>query len=192
LRRWSFPEARGRREKKRKHREYLAALTEVCRRTAGPGQGTVVLYSHARGPGDFEDDRRITAAFREGLKRDIPEDHLIYPELPLSVHPSRIMDLLQKTDAVVATRLHSAILALLSGVPVLTVAYQIKTREVMESLGLGDFSMDISGLVPEKMLAGLEEISARDREIREKIRNSLSPLKPMIERKLEKALERFL
>jgi len=192
LRRWSFPEAKGREEKKRKHREYLAALAELCRRYADLGKGSIILFSHARGPGDFEDDRRITDPFWERLRKDIPEGHLFYPELPISVHPFRIMELLQKTDVVVATRLHSAILGLLSGIPVLTIAYQPKTRAVMEWLGLSDFSVDISELANEKMLTRLGEISGRNLEVREKIKDSLSTLKPMIETKLEKALERFL
>ena len=191
LRKWSFSETKGRGEKEKRHREYLAALTEACRRTAGQGKGSIILLAHARGPGVFEDDRKITSSFRQRLRRDIPEDRLFYPELPLSVHPFRIMDLLQKTDAIMATRLHSAILGMLSGIPVLTIAYQPKTREVMESLGLGGFSLDINGLSPDKLMAGLEEICDHDHDIREKIKNSLSPLKPMIEKKLEKALERF-
>lgn len=191
LRRWFFPGTKGRREKKKRQQDYLAALTEVCRRAAGPGKGSVLLFAQARGPGVFEDDRIITSVFREGLRRDVPENQVICPEIPLSVHPFRIMDLLQKTDVVVATRLHSAILGLLSGLPVLTISYQPKTRGIMESLGLGGYSLDISGLSPEEMLARLEEIFDRNREIREKIKAGLSPLKPTIEKKLEKALERF-
>lgn len=192
LRQWSFPEAKGRDEKKRKQRDYLSALAELCRKYAAPGGGSIILFSQARGPGNFEDDRSITGAFRERLRRDIPEGHLFYPQLPISVHPFRIVDLLQKTDLLVATRLHSAILGLLSGIPVLTIAYQPKTKAVMEWLGLGDFSVDISDLGHEKILTRLGEISGRDREVREKIKNSLSALKPMIETKVEKALEKFL
>jgi colanic acid/amylovoran biosynthesis protein len=192
LRRWSFPEAKGRDERRRKHREYLEALAELCRRTTDKGKGSVILFSQARGPGDFEDDRGLTAAFRERLRKDIPEGHLYYPKLPLSVHPFRIMELLQKTDGIVATRLHSAILGMLSGIPALTIAYQPKTRAVMEWLGLSDYSLDIGGLADGKMLTKLGEISGRDREVREKIRDGLATMKPMIETRLETALARFL
>jgi colanic acid/amylovoran biosynthesis protein len=191
LRQWSFPQTPGRVEKKRKQREYLEALAEACRRTAGPGRGSIVLFAHSRGPGVFEDDRRITSLFRERLRRDIPEGRLFFPGLPLSVHPFRIMDFLEKMDAVVATRLHSAILGLLSGIPVLAVAYQPKTGEVMESLGLAGLSLDIDELTPDALLAKLGEVLDRNSEIREKIKTSLHPLKPLIEKKLEAALERF-
>jgi colanic acid/amylovoran biosynthesis protein len=49
--------------------------------------------------------------------------------------PDSLMELLTSFDMVVATRMHMAILSLVSGRPVLPIAYEFKTEEVFAQLG---------------------------------------------------------
>jgi colanic acid/amylovoran biosynthesis protein len=66
--------------------------------------------------------------------------------------PAQLIDRLAEFDAVVATRMHAAILALCAGTPVLAVAYEFKTRELFERLGLDDLTVDAEGLTGEALI----------------------------------------
>jgi colanic acid/amylovoran biosynthesis protein len=61
--------------------------------------------------------------------------------------PAQLMDMLKGFDLVIATRMHMAILALVSGIPVLPVAYEFKTEELFESgLGMAEWLLSIDTL----------------------------------------------
>lgn len=62
--------------------------------------------------------------------------------------PEQLLDELATTDLVVTTRMHLAILALISGVPAIAIAYEFKTLELFEALGLGDYVVAIEDVTP--------------------------------------------
>jgi colanic acid/amylovoran biosynthesis protein len=57
--------------------------------------------------------------------------------------PRTLIEDLSQFDAVIATRMHMAILALCAGVPVLPIAYEFKTRELFRGLGQESWVTDI-------------------------------------------------
>jgi colanic acid/amylovoran biosynthesis protein len=72
-------------------------------------------------------------------------------------------DLLRRfadVDVVVATRLHAAILALDAGTPVLPIAYEFKTEEVMSQLGMAEHVVTIADATPERLRDALERFVA--------------------------------
>jgi colanic acid/amylovoran biosynthesis protein len=58
-------------------------------------------------------------------------------------------------DLVVGTRMHACIMALDVGTPVLPIAYEFKTHEVMKQLGLGELVVDIDGITAERLRSSL-------------------------------------
>lgn len=90
--------------------------------------------------------------------------------------PAALLELLEEFDLVVATRMHMAILALCVGTPVLPIAYEFKTSQLFNGLGLGDFvtsieeiegvilieraasALDHAAMVREKMQKGIRVI----------------------------------
>lgn len=62
--------------------------------------------------------------------------------------PTGLLDELSNTGMVVTTRMHLGILALISRVPVIAIAYEFKTVELFESLGLSDFVVKIEDVNP--------------------------------------------
>jgi colanic acid/amylovoran biosynthesis protein len=61
--------------------------------------------------------------------------------------PDQLVRILKDFDLVIATRMHMAILALVSGVPVLPIAYEFKTEELFASeLEMGDWVLSIESL----------------------------------------------
>ena len=63
--------------------------------------------------------------------------------------PSELLDILKMADFVVATRMHMAILSLVSKLAVFAVAYEFKTKELFEGIGHGNCVQDIDTVVPE-------------------------------------------
>lgn len=62
--------------------------------------------------------------------------------------PSELMELIRQFDLVIATRMHMAILALCAGIPVLPIAYEFKTQELFERLGMGEWTTAIEDVTP--------------------------------------------
>lgn len=56
----------------------------------------------------------------------------------------------------VGTRLHSNILAMLAGTPVVGIAYEFKTPEILDMVGLGDFVVPIEGIDKETLIGAVE------------------------------------
>jgi colanic acid/amylovoran biosynthesis protein len=59
-------------------------------------------------------------------------------------------------DLVVATRLHAGILALTAGVPVFPIAYEFKTDELYERLGLGRWVQQLATLEASSAASALD------------------------------------
>ena len=53
-----------------------------------------------------------------------------------------VVRLLAHADAVIATRFHNVIAALLSARPTVAISYADKTRDLMDRVGLGEYVMD--------------------------------------------------
>lgn len=70
--------------------------------------------------------------------------------------PLQLLTELEGADLVVSTRMHLAILAILSGRPVIAVAYEFKTLELFASLGLADFAVAIEDASPEWLASRLD------------------------------------
>ena len=61
-------------------------------------------------------------------------------------------------DAVVASRFHNVVCALMCGVPTVAVGYGDKHRVLMERFGLGRFSHEIRSLEVDRLQRSLEEL----------------------------------
>jgi polysaccharide pyruvyl transferase WcaK-like protein len=70
-------------------------------------------------------------------------------------------------DLFVATRMHSAILALNAGVPVVGVAYEEKMRGLLETFDLGDLVVDVES--PERIVDVVRSGYARRADLRQVI-----------------------
>jgi colanic acid/amylovoran biosynthesis protein len=64
--------------------------------------------------------------------------------------PEDLQLALESFDAIIATRFHAAILALSVGTPVLPIAYEFKTVELFNRLGLADYVLDINSITPDQ------------------------------------------
>ena len=82
-------------------------------------------------------------------EKGIPDQKLIYQDRLM--HSSEILEMIQEADLAITTRLHAAILSLITDVPVITIAYQPKVRWILNDLGLQGSIID-----PDQII-GLDE-----------------------------------
>ncbi len=191
LREWHFPEtASNKREQKRKI--YLSAYRQVCRKVFEDLGASLLIFAQARGPGTFEDDTPLSRSLFHDLREFIPDSHLLFAEFPCVVSPFYIIKLLSQVDLIVATRFHSAIFALLSGVPAISVGYQPKSRGVMELLDLEAYCIEIGEIDSKKIIEMIKRI-LKDRDaLSRKITEKVARLQGEMETELKSCFKSFL
>lgn len=72
--------------------------------------------------------------------------------------PQELLVEIAASDLVITTRMHLAILSLISRKPVIAIAYEFKTIELFNSLGLSDFVVRIEDASPEWLAARIRRI----------------------------------
>ena len=73
----------------------------------------------------------------------------------------------------VGTRLHSNILAMLSGTPVVGIGYEFKTREIFGTLDMGDLVLPIEGVDPTSLIALVERALGEEEALRLRLRGEI-------------------
>ena len=189
LRKWDFPDAKSAKEKKKKEDEYLAAIEEVCYSIFKERRGTIVIVPQVRGPGFFENDRIISLKLLAELKKIIPEKNLLFFDLPDFISPCYLIDVFSQADLVLATRFHSAVFAMISGVPIISITYQPKSTGIMNLLDLARFCVDINEMDSARIIQIANEILSCPRDIKGKIENEVKILKNTIELKMDDVLK---
>ena len=101
----------------------------------------------------------IVAALPEDVRRAVEVDRE-------ARRPLAIRDAYADADLVIATRMHAAILALAAGTPVLGVAYEFKTQELLDALGRPGWVEDIETATPASLSARLDRVVAELPEAR--------------------------
>jgi colanic acid/amylovoran biosynthesis protein len=71
-----------------------------------------------------------------------------------------ILDIYGGYDALVATRLHAALMALAVGTPAFVVNYEWKSRGIFQALDLDDAQADIDSFVPGEVVAAVNSMLA--------------------------------
>jgi len=192
LRNWSFPELKTGESRIAKQEEYLITLIEVCRYICEDLNGSLIFITQSRGIAGSEDDRIITDEIVDRLKEQISDERIFYPEIEDDVDPLYVASLLSKADLVIATRFHSAVFALSSGVPVISISYQYKGEGIMKMLMLDRFCLQISNLKGEEVISLVNEILENYDPIKKKIEENCLKMKNNIEKTVKNGMLSFL
>ncbi len=128
-----------------------------------------------------EDDVAVSRKIRDKMAR--PDSAIVIDRLTT---PSQFKGMLACSQVNIVTRMHACILSTGAGIPTLSVNYLFKLKEYMESLGLGEFSIDIEEFNAEDMLVAFDKMwkSREDwsRKIRAVIENKKKSLTKDMER----------
>jgi colanic acid/amylovoran biosynthesis protein len=135
--RWSFPEQLTPHEKSK---EYIKSIQEMVQFATQELNLDIYIIPQVVGPNDYSDDR-ITG---QEIFGELNNNKIHY--VNDSYSPSHLKYLISCMDIFVGTRMHSNIFALGARVPTLAIAYQDKTKGIMDMLGLSKWSIDINNM----------------------------------------------
>ena len=109
-----------------------------------------VFMPQVIGPRSYEDDRRVATEIFTQLPPAIQARVTIVKD---NLAPEELVGLYGQMDFFIATRLHSAIFALLAGRPLVAIGYEPKTIGVLGDLKLGEWVLDLRSITPANLEA---------------------------------------
>ncbi|MFD5224632.1 polysaccharide pyruvyl transferase family protein [Microbacterium sp. NPDC058342] len=129
---------------------YEATMRHAATKSAATDHRPVAVSTCQGVPG-YVDDSRYARRIFEGIGVRVDgEFHT----------PEQLVHELQRSSAAVSTRMHLAILSLISRVPAIAIAYEFKTWELFKSLGLERFVATIEDVTPEWIEKALDDLHA--------------------------------
>lgn len=143
VRDWPYFQNSTREEGMRRYRDSVAATVQhlIFERRA-----EVTFISTCQGiPEYWTDDSRVARQIVNGLAPEVQSQITVDGDFHTT---AQLLDILAGFDLVIATRMHMGILALVAGTPVFPIAYEFKTVELFQNLGLPRWVEDIENLDP--------------------------------------------
>ena len=133
---------------------YFRALATVVEWLVRDMGAKVTFLSSCQGiPEYWTDDSRAASQVVAALDPEVAGKVRIDSQFR---EPSALLDTLGEFDLVIATRMHVAILSLCAGVPVVAIAYEFKTKQLFDSLGLQALVTDIETLTADGLRERVE------------------------------------
>lgn len=123
---------------------YRQSVAEAVRRLVAQG-AKVTFISTCQGIAEYDDDSREADAIVGLLEPEIASRVQVVHEF---IRFDDLMLRLQDFDLCIGTRMHMCILSLISGTPVLPIAYEFKTQELFSGLGMAEWVSDIESISP--------------------------------------------
>ncbi|MGH9630943.1 MAG: polysaccharide pyruvyl transferase family protein [Bryobacteraceae bacterium] len=113
-------------------------------------------------PEYWTDDSKVAEKIASGLPADVMAAVTVDKEFR---RPPELIATLKGFDLVIATRMHLAILSLVSGVAAIGIAYEFKTRDLFETLGVPQLVHDIDTVTAEALVRSVEAYRENTGEI---------------------------
>jgi len=143
--------------------EYEQAMVSLMRYIVREMDGRVLLFGQGLGPSYMEDDRLLAKELRD--KVGLPPDRVVVVGHVKT--PRDLVDAYSTLDILVGTRMHSNIMAMVSHVPVLAVAYTLKKhRGVFRSLRMERWICDMETLDGDQLIEAFRQAWAMRDETR--------------------------
>lgn len=139
--------------------DYERAIAGLMDHVTGRG-GEAHVLCQVWGPMAHDDDRH--AARRVVARAKHPERIVTHPVVE---DACRLAQVYATMDIFVATRMHSAIFAMLGGVPVLVIGYQPKAVGLMKMLGLESFCVPIQHASAATLTARFDDLLAQREQV---------------------------
>lgn len=163
--------------KKTAFQRYVGAHVSMIEKILVETDAIVVLFttsiSNIFTP--YDDDRIISLKIRDNLSE--PSKQRVHV-LTKDYTPEQTKAMIGTMDAFVATRTHSGIFALSTGVPLLAIAYEYKTPGIMKMIGLQDRVLDINRITEEELISSVRALLKE----REKVAQTIKKRLPVVQR----------
>jgi colanic acid/amylovoran biosynthesis protein len=156
-----------------KQTEYEIACAGAIRFFVTQLGGKAILFPQVTGPTEANDDRIPARRIFSRLSDISDSILLVEQQLP----PELIKALYGHLDVLIGTRMHSVILALSEGVPVIAIGYMHKTQGLANMVGMDRWVLDISKISQDVLVDKLTELWNGRMAVRDQISGSLPVLK---------------
>jgi colanic acid/amylovoran biosynthesis protein len=138
--------------------DYLDAIAGVVRELVEQRHAHVTFLSTCQGATEYWTD---DSAIADQVARRLSVDVLQQVEIDrMHRRPENMIRRLKDFDLIFATRMHAAILGLCAGRPVVAIAYEFKSRELFQRLGLGELVVDMNRANADDLIAAMDKILA--------------------------------
>lgn len=159
-------------EDPRGHENYLDVIAKTADWLISKQKAQVVFASTCTGLAGYHHDDRISA--REVISRmKYATDRnptILYGEYS----PYELAHFYGKMDLHIGTRMHSNLLAILAGTPIVAIKYEFKTAGLMGLFGLGEFVEDINGITGDSLIRLIEKALQQRSYIKNQISSNLA------------------
>lgn len=136
-------------------KKYSESIGKIARYFIENRKNKVVFISTCQGIPEYRfNDSTIAQRILQNLPAGIRKKIVVNTDFH---HPEELLEILEKFDLVIATRMHMAILALCAGTPVFPIAYEFKTQELFKQMGMGEWVQDIETLNSELVINYLDD-----------------------------------
>jgi colanic acid/amylovoran biosynthesis protein len=119
---------------------YYRILANTMDRFAKEFEAKIYIFDQVTGPSERENDSSAAKILLSLLAND--QNRIIHVDRKLD--PMELKGCYSLMDMFIASRLHSGIFAMSSGVPTLFIGYNPKTRGVLKAAGLDEWMLDIN------------------------------------------------
>ncbi|NJN86715.1 MAG: polysaccharide pyruvyl transferase [Leptolyngbyaceae cyanobacterium SL_7_1] len=134
---------------------YRAAIAALTQFLVKDHQAEVTFLSTCQGiPEYWTDDSQFATSIFELLPAEVQAHVSVNREFHT---PQTLVEWLSACDMIVATRMHMCILGLVAGTPVLPIAYEFKTKELFNRLGMGQWVHDIETIDDESLVSSAKK-----------------------------------
>lgn len=164
---------------------YVDALSRAADRLSSTEGAKIRFISTCTGFDGYHTDDRIIA--HEIIRRmeNSAEATVLYGEYT----PRELVEIYGKMDVHIGTRMHSNILAIMGGTPVVPIQYQFKTEGLARQFNIERYLIDINDISYEKLLENTREVISNRAQIEERIGDSLPEIKRRSKRNAELVYE---
>jgi colanic acid/amylovoran biosynthesis protein len=155
---------------------YEDAITAAATKLAKEYGAHVYLYVQCYGPSPDQDDRHVTGRLYSRIL-----EHTDQVSILDSFDDAReIRASLKGMDCIMATRMHTAIFALINDTPLVLIGYQPKSRGLMDSLNLSKYYCDIDEVSPELLMDMVEDAVANRVSLKQHIAGEMEQIRPTV------------
>ena len=155
---------------------YEDAIASAAKKLIDGQNAASYLFVQCYGPSPDQDDRLLVHRFARRLN-EFSDSVMVLD----SFTDSKVVKAYYgHMDCVIATRMHTAVFALLNKVPVILIGYQQKSQGLMETFGLHDYYCDIDEITPDRLIDMVEKALSNRHEIEKQISAQLDAIQPRL------------
>lgn len=167
VRKWSYYE----KDNFQGHKQYISSIASVADYLIREKNAKVIFASTCTGFGGYQNDDRCVA--HEIIKNMKNDASILCGEYSAR----QLSSIYGNMDLHIGTRMHSNILSMLSGTPVVAIQYELKTSGLMDSIGLNEFVVDVNHINSESLIYLVDKVINEKDSIKQHILRKIPELR---------------